>query len=154
MAKTALSRIEPHEEQTAEALIRDKWNEWTKNSNDMPTPLGFNILLQIYLRPEELKKVTRPDGSEQIIWAPQSVQTEDKYNSSGALVLALGPDAYKGERFNEPWCKPGDWVLIPRQEGQPFLYRGVACILLADDKVQCVIGGPEHLARINAGDRV
>ena len=49
-----------------------------------------------------------PDGKPVTIWAPPSVQRDDKYQSVAALVVAKGPQAYSGAKFPEgPWCRVG-----------------------------------------------
>jgi len=118
-------------------------------------PAGYLVAVKIYIRPEELKTIKREDGTEVTLYLPDTVRAEDKYSSVSALVCAVGPEAYQGEKFERsgPWCKVGDWILIPRYESTMVSYRGVAMALLPDDRVMAVITGPDDVASgKSAGD--
>lgn len=153
-APFSLSHIEAHEEEAVKELIDQHFIEMTGKPFDM-RPAGYLVAAKIYVRPEELKTIKREDGTEATIYLPDTVRAEDKYQSVSALVCAVGPDAYKGEKFEHsgPWCKPGDWVLIPRYEATAVSYRGVAMALLPDDRVMAVITGPEDVQAANLADR-
>lgn len=142
-APSATSFIEPHEEIIAQALMDELLSP-------RPRPCGYYVLLKTYIRPEELKKIKRDDGTEATIYISQKTAANDEYTSAAALVIEVGKDCYKGERFKDcgPWCKPGDWVLVPRYQGFSFTYRGVALQLLPDDKILGVIDDPA-VVRVN-----
>lgn len=155
-----LGYVEPHEEEQAARLIREEMKA-TVGSDELPKPAGWYLCLKIYVRPEELKKVKRPDGTEVTIFLPDTVRTEDKYQSVAALVVAKGPQAYGGKdrygnpRFPEgPWCRVGDWVLIPRYECHLIMWRGVALGMLPDDRVLAVLADPTDVLATNVADRV
>ena len=141
----SMSNIEAHEEEEAKALIDQHFVEMTGQPFDM-RPAGYLVAVKIYVRPEELKTITQEDGTEVTLYLPDTVRAEDKYSSVSALVCAVGPEAYQGEKFERsgPWCKVGDWILIPRYESM-VSYRGVAMALLPDDRVMAVIKGPEDV---------
>jgi co-chaperonin GroES (HSP10) len=149
-----LSNIEVYEEGAAKALIDEHFVEMTGQPFDMK-PAGYLVAAKIYVRPEELKTITREDGTEAKIYLPDTVRAEDKYQSVSALVCALGPDAYMGEKFahSGPWCKVGDWILIPRYEATAVSFRGVAMALLPDDRVMAIINGPDDVQAANAADK-
>lgn len=142
----SMSNIEAHEEEEAKALIDQHFIEMTGQPFDM-RPAGYLVAVKIYVRPEELKTITQEDGTEVTLYLPDTVRAEDKYSSVSALVCAVGPEAYQGEKFERsgPWCKVGDWILIPRYESTMVSYRGVAMALLPDDRVMAVIKGPEDV---------
>jgi len=142
----SMSNIEPHEEEAAKSLIDGEFTFMTGRPFDM-RPAGYLVAVKIYVRPEELKTITQDDGTEVTLYLPDTVRAEDKYSSVSALVCAVGPEAYHGEKFERsgPWCKVGDWVLIPRYESTMVSYRGVAMALLPDDRVMAVISGPEDV---------
>lgn len=150
----SLSNIEPNEEELAKALVNTHFIEMTGQPFDMK-PAGYLVAVKIYVRPEELKTITQEDGTEVTLYLPDTVRAEDKYSSVSALVCAVGPEAYQGEKFERsgPWCKVGDWVLIPRYESTLVSYRGVAMGLLPDDRVMAVINGPEDVMAGNTADR-
>lgn len=142
----SMSNIEPHEEELAQKFIDEQFIEMTGQSFDM-RPAGYLVAVKIYIRPEELKTIKKEDGTEVTLYLPDTVRAEDKYSSVSALVCAVGPEAYQGEKFERsgPWCKVGDWILIPRYESTMVSYRGVAVALLPDDRVMAVITGPEDV---------
>ena len=142
----SMSNIEAHEEEEAKALIDQHFVKMTGQPFDM-RPAGYLVAVKIYVRPEELKTITQEDGTEVTLYLPDTVRAEDKYSSVSALVCAVGPEAYQGEKFERsgPWCKVGDWILIPRYESTMVSYRGVAMALLPDDRVMAVIKGPEDV---------
>ena len=142
-----MSNIEPHEEALAQQFIDEQFIEMTGQPFDM-RPAGYLVAVKIYIRPEELKTIKKEDGTEVTLYLPDTVRAEDKYSSVSALVCAVGPEAYQGEKFERsgPWCKVGDWILIPRYESTMVSYRGVAVALLPDDRVMAVISGPEDVA--------
>ena len=142
----SMSNIEPHEEELAKQFIDEQFIEMTGQPFDM-RPAGYLVAVKIYIRPEELKTIKKEDGTEVTLYLPDTVRAEDKFSSVSALVCAVGPEAYQGEKFERsgPWCKVGDWILIPRYESTMVAYRGVAMALLPDDRVMAVITGPEDV---------
>jgi co-chaperonin GroES (HSP10) len=142
----SMSNIEPHEEALAQQFIDEQFIEITGKPFDM-RPAGYLVAVKIYIRPEELKTIKKEDGTEVTLYLPDTVRAEDKYSSVSALVCAVGPEAYQGEKFERsgPWCKVGDWILMPRYESTMVSYRGVAMALLPDDRVMAVISGPEDV---------
>lgn len=128
MTESKTSFIEPFEEEEAKNFIKEQLGY------EPPRPCGYQVLVKLYIRPEEIKSITREDGTVVQLYAPDTVRHEDRYISMCALVLALGPDCYKGERFQHSglWCKVGDWVIIPRNEGTQFLYNEIPVHLLPD----------------------
>jgi co-chaperonin GroES (HSP10) len=146
-----MSKIEPHEEALAKELIDEEFTAITGRSFDMQ-PAGYLVAVKIYVRPEELKTITQEDGTEVTLYLPDTVRAEDKYSSVSALVCAVGPEAYQGEKFERsgPWCKVGDWVMFPRYEGNAVSYRGVPMVLLPDDRILAVISDPSEIESINS----
>jgi co-chaperonin GroES (HSP10) len=142
----SMSNIEPNEEDLAKQVIDEQFIEMTGQPFDM-RPAGYLVAVKIYIRPEELKTIKKEDGTEVTLYLPDTVRAEDKYSSVSALVCAVGPEAYQGEKFERsgPWCKVGDWILIPRYESTMVSYRGVAVALLPDDRVMAVISGPDDV---------
>ena len=147
--KQGLSHVEAHEEELARQLIDAQFMAMTGKPFDM-RPAGYLVALKIYVEPEELSTITTEDGKQVTLYRPISVQAEEKYQSCSALVCALGPEAYQGEKFKDsgPWCKVGDWVMIPRYEATAVSYRGVAVALLPDDRVMAVITDPTDVKSV------
>ena len=145
----SMSKIEPHEEALAKQLIDEEFVAITGRSFDMQ-PAGYLVAVKIYVRPEELRTITQEDGTEVTLYLPDTVRAEDKYSSVSALVCAVGPEAYQGEKYSDsgPWCKVGDWVMIPRYEATAVSYRGVAVALIPDDRIMAVITDPTDVKSV------
>lgn len=109
----------------------------------LPHPVGFKILVA-------LPKVEETFGNEvKFVKARETVQME-QLTTVVALVLDVGPDAYKDEaRFpSGPWCKPGDYVLIGPYKGQRFSVYGREYRILNDDCIEGVVPDPAGYRRI------
>lgn len=155
-AKPRMSSIEAHEEEQARTLIAAHFSQITGGQEFKLRPGGYLIAVKIYIRPEELKTIKRDDGTEAKLFLPDIARAEDKYQSVAALVMAMGPEAYKGDRYagQEPWCKVGDWVVIPRYESFQLNYKGVVMALLPDDKIMAVIDDPTDVMAAHLADRI
>lgn len=105
-----LSKIEPHEETEARALVDAQFIDLTGKPLDL-SPAGYYIAVKIWV-PED--HIVTESGAK--LFMPETFRDERKYTSGVALVCAVGPDAYKGDKFAQtgPWCKVGDWVMFPR----------------------------------------
>jgi co-chaperonin GroES (HSP10) len=122
-----------------------------------PRPAGYHLVVKIYVREEDVCKLKDDEGNDildengkpKYIALPSSVTTEDKYRNCTALVLAVGPDAYKGKRFENSgsWCRIGDWVIIPRNEGTQINYRGIPMQIIPDDRILAIIQDPAFATR-------
>ena len=152
--KQGLSHVEAHEEELARELIDQQFIAMTGKPFDM-RPAGYLVALKIYIEPEELSEIVDVNGEKKVLYRPISVQAEEKYQSCSALVCALGPEAYQGEKFKEsgPWCKVGDWVMIPRYEATAVSYRGVAVALLPDDRIMAVITDPTDVKSVKEASK-
>lgn len=141
-----LSKILPHEEAEAKALIAEELN--ALGCIDPPAVTGWWVLVKTYIRPEMIKEIERDDGSKAQLYITPAAQAEDRFTSIAALVIGVGPDAYKDAvRFPAgPWCKVGDWVIVPRNEGFPIVYDGIAMQFIPDDKIVAVITDPAKTA--------
>jgi co-chaperonin GroES (HSP10) len=138
------SFIEDHEEQEAKEFIEKHLG--------FPAPrmAGYHMAVKIYVRPEDIHTfVDENTGETKSIYLPHTVTAHDKYRSCTALIVSMGPEAYKHERFKEsgPWCKVGDWVVIPRNEGTQVNYRGVPMQFIPDDRVLAIVEDPTHVTR-------
>lgn len=108
----------------------------------LPSPSGYKILIA-------LPQVAETYGESGII-KPTSVVRQDEVSSVVALVLDVGPDAYKDkEKFpSGPWCKPGDYVLVRAYSGTRFKVHGKEFRLINDDTVEGVVANPAAYSRI------
>lgn len=137
-----LSYIEDYEEADAIKMIEDLLGF------ERPRPTGYHIAVKIYVRDEDVGKLYDKDGRETLLYAPAQVSAHDKFRNCSALVLAIGPDAYRGSKFiSGPWVRVGDWVVIARNGGPQVNYRGVPVTFIPDDNIYCVIPDPTFVTR-------
>lgn len=140
--KFRLGFVEEYEEEQAIKMIEDLLGF------ERPRPTGYNVAVKIYVRDEEVGKILDKDGRETLLYAPPKVSAHDKFRNCSALVLALGPDAYRASKFpSGPWVRVGDWVVIARNGGPQVNYRGVPVTFIPDDNIYCVIEDPTHVTR-------
>ena len=62
-------------------------------------------------------------------------------------VLQIGPTAYTQTMFEKsgPWCKEGDFIMIPKISGTKLDFKGVPLTIVACDKVIAVIDNPKDI---------
>lgn len=146
-----LSFIEPQEEEEACKFIEEHLGF------EPPRPSGYHMAVKLYIRSEDVHQlkdengnpILDADGKPKYIAIPDSVTAHDKWRSCTALVVAQGPECYQSPRFMRtgPWCKVGDWVVIPRNEGVQINYRGIPMQLIPDDRVLAVVSDPSYVTR-------
>lgn len=137
MTKSNLSYIEVEEEEKAKELIKEYLGF------EAPRTCGWYIGVVLYI-PD---KLVNADGTESVLLKAEAHGMLDKFKSCVGLCVYQGSDAYKGDRFQHsgPWCKVGDWVVIPRAEGRQVNYRGRSMHLLPDDKILMVVEDPKYV---------
>jgi len=121
-----------------EALNEIKHLPTDKILDRLPNPTGWRILVLPY------KGQGKTKGG--IILSDTTIE-ERGFTTVTALVLKVGPDAYKHtERFpNGPWCKKGDWIIFGRYAGSRFGIEGGEVRILNDDEIIAVVKDPEDI---------
>lgn len=124
---------------------------------ELPHATGYHMWVKLYTRPEDIVQLKDDAGNALLdefgkpraLILPKSVTTNDKWSSCVALVVQQGPDCYTGKRFEHsgPWCRVGDWIVIPRNEGIQVSYRGIPMQLIPDDRAMSIIKDPTHVVR-------
>lgn len=110
-----------------------------EKATQLPNPSGYHILVAI---PEIENKYESG-----IIKADSTMHYEEVL-STVFFVVKLGPDAYKGERFQSgPWCKEGDFVLARPNSGTRLKIHGREFRLINDDSVEAVVDDPRGISR-------
>lgn len=154
-AKTdsATSYILPNEVKEAKALIEGNLKF------PMPEICGFNMLVKIHIREEDLYEykdkhgnpIKGKNGKSIKIALPPSIRASEKYSSCTALVLAQGPRCYTDEKYKDsgPLCRVGDFIVFPRNEchGSQFSYRGFEVQIITDECVYQVVKCPTDIVR-------
>ena len=160
--KFRLSYIEDYEEDEAIKQIEDLLGF------ERPRVAGYYMTVKLYIRPEEIVTFTDDKGVTKSLYMPDQVSAHDKYKSIVGLVIAQGPECYRGPRWEEslitrctrklfnrfmsprrkfPYCKIGDWVRFPRNEGMQYNHRGLAVQDIPDNKIYGTIQDPSHVTR-------
>lgn len=128
-----------------------------------PPPMaGFYMAIAIH----EEKYARTSDGRKSFIVNANA--DEEKFRNPTGLVVSQGPWCYQGEHFKEPilekicrfffgrwmepsiyrpWCRVGDFVVLPRHEGQMINYRGIPLMMLRDTKIYSPIENPSYITR-------
>lgn len=102
---------------------------------------GYNLVVQPF---EAEQKITTENGMQ--LFLPDSFRDDVTYLSNVCRVLAVGPTAYTQEMFQgKPWCKVGDYVIIPKNTGQKILWKKKQVTIVACDRVIAVVDDPAHI---------
>jgi co-chaperonin GroES (HSP10) len=105
--------------------------------DELPEPSGWRILVLPFTPKEKTK------GG--LIIAQESLDRLRIATNCG-YVLKMGPLAYKDKnKFEQPWCKKGDWVIFARYAGSRLPIEGGEIRILNDDEVLGTIKDPESV---------
>ena len=112
-------------------------NIGTETVDQLPEPAGYRILVLPFTPKEKTK------GG--ILFSQESLD-KARIATTRRYVLKMGDLAYKDkDKFNEPWCKIGDWVMFARYAGARLPIEGGEVRILNDDEVLGTIGDPESV---------
>ena len=126
-------------------VVDDKVSAFLEEIKDavpyLPKPVGYQILLGLYVPPEKTK------GG---IFLTDKVRDESKWQGKVALVLAIGDQAYASDNmrvFPRPWCEVGDWVQFASydQQGSKFQIGRYWFALVTDDTIRATVPDPEAI---------
>ncbi len=111
---------------------------------DIPSQLPDPTANRILVAPKQVDEKT--DGG---IFLSEERRSKESDASVLFCVLKLGPDAYndKSKFPNGPWCKEGDWVILPAYSGAKVFVQGMEFRIINDDTVHAVIEDPRSVAR-------
>lgn len=76
------------------------------------------VLVATYIAPPQVMK--GPGGERVLLHRPDNSLAEDRFQGKAALVLKVGPLAFKDEgaiKFGGIMVKPGDWVVVKPSDG-------------------------------------
>ena len=105
--------------------------------DELPVPSGWRLLVLPFTPKEKTK------GG--ILFSQEQLDKARIATTCG-YVLKMGDLAYKDkEKFNEPWCKIGDWVMFARYAGARLPIEGGEVRILNDDEVLGTIKNPESV---------
>lgn len=135
-----LGFVTPEEEELAKAQIRESLGF------EPPRAHGYQLLVKIHERKDTFKD---SEGNDTGIAMPEMIAAHEKFQNVTALVIGMGPIAYKDSRFDEsgPLCRIGDWIIIPYSNGTPFNYRNVPMRFIPDDCSLGSVDDPDYVTR-------
>ena len=157
MSKETLSTLEKAKEAPKIKLgLQDKYEEEKKNLppepeplspdnigdtvDELPEPSGYRILV--------LPFTPKSKSAGGIIFSQESLDKARIATTCG-YVLKMGDLAYKDkDKFGEPWCKKGDWVIFARYAGSRLPIEGGEVRILNDDEVLGTVKDPESLLHL------
>ena len=108
--------------------------------DDLPEPSGYRLLVLPFTPKNKTK------GG--ILFSQESLDKARIATTCG-YVLKMGDLAYKDkDKFGEPWCKKGDWVIFARYAGSRLPIEGGEVRLLNDDEVLGTVSDPESILHL------
>ena len=123
--------------------LEEKYNsepkkEITKDTNKLPQPTGWRILVLPFKMNEKTK------GG---LLITESVIERQQVAAQTGLVWAMGAQCYADkERYpSGPWCKKGDWVVFARYAGSRIQIEGGEVRLLNEDEVLATVKDPKDI---------
>ena len=115
-------------------------NIGTETVDELPEPSGYRILVLPFTPKNKTK------GG--ILFSQESLDKARIATTCG-YVLKMGDLAYKDkDKFGEPWCKKGDWVIFARYAGSRLPIEGGEVRILNDDEVLGTVKDPESLLHL------
>lgn len=111
-----------------------------KDRSKMPIPTGYKVLVALPKLEEKTKGgIIRPDV----------LKDREEHATLIGYVVALGDGAYidKSKTPGSPWCKPGDWIVLPTYSGTIVWVEDIQYRLINEDSVQAVVPYPAAVRR-------
>ena len=157
MSKETLSTSEPKKTESPKHInaLEEKYKEEAKQEShvkrldqdnikevedELPNPVGYRILVLPFTPKEKTK------GG--ILFSQEQLDKARIATTCG-YVIKMGDLAYKDkDKYNEPWCKKGDWVIFARYAGSRLPIEGGEVRILNDDEVIGTIKDPESVLHV------
>ena len=108
--------------------------------DELPEPSGYRILV--------LPFTPKTKSAGGILFSQETLDKARIATTCG-YVLKMGPLAYRDkDKFDEPWCKKGEWVIFARYAGSRLPIEGGEVRILNDDEVLGAVKDPESLLHL------
>ena len=108
--------------------------------DELPEPSGYSILV--------LPFTPKTKSAGGILFSQETLDKARIATTCG-YVLKMGPLAYRDkDKFDEPWCKKGEWVIFARYAGSRLPIEGGEVRILNDDEVLGTVKDPESLLHL------
>ena len=105
--------------------------------DELPEPSGYRILV--------LPFTPKTKSAGGILFSQETLDKARIATTCG-YVLKMGDLAYQDkDKFKDPWCKKGDWVIFARYAGSRLPIEGGEVRILNDDEVLGTVKDPESL---------
>jgi len=115
-------------------------NIGSETVDELPNPSGYRLLVLPF---------TPKNKSDGGILFSQETLDKARIATTCGYVLKMGDLAYKDkDKFNDPWCKKGDWVIFARYAGSRLPIEGGEVRILNDDEVLGTVKDPESLLHL------
>ena len=115
-------------------------NIGSETVDELPNPSGYRLLVLPF---------TPKNKSDGGILFSQETLDKARIATTCGYVLKMGDLAYKDkDKFGEPWCKKGDWVIFARYAGSRLPIEGGEVRILNDDEVLGTIKDPESILHL------
>lgn len=91
----------------------------------------------------------KKDGTKSNILMAAPHQQHELFTTCVGLVCAMNRSCYQDERFRltGPYCRLGEWAVIPRNEGILMYLKGKPVHILYDDRVVGTVKDPKSVRR-------
>jgi co-chaperonin GroES (HSP10) len=108
--------------------------------DELPEPSGYRILV--------LPFTPKTKSAGGILFSQETLDKARIATTCG-YVLKMGDLAYQDkDKFKDPWCKKGDWVIFARYAGSRLPIEGGEVRILNDDEVLGTVKDPESLLHL------
>ena len=108
--------------------------------DELPNPSGYRILV--------LPFTPKTKSAGGILFSQETLDKARIATTCG-YVLKMGDLAYQDkDKFKDPWCKKGDWVIFARYAGSRLPIEGGEVRILNDDEVLGTVKDPESLLHL------
>ena len=115
-------------------------NIGSETVDELPNPSGYRLLVLPF---------TPKNKSNGGILFSQETLDKARIATTCGYVLKMGDLAYKDkDKFSDPWCKKGDWVIFARYAGSRLPIEGGEVRILNDDEVLGTVKDPESLLHL------
>jgi co-chaperonin GroES (HSP10) len=115
-------------------------NIGSETVDELPNPSGYRLLVLPF---------TPKNKSDGGILFSQETLDKARIATTCGYVLKMGDLAYKDkDKFSDPWCKKGDWVIFARYAGSRLPIEGGEVRILNDDEVLGTVKDPESLLHL------
>ena len=108
--------------------------------DELPNPSGYRILV--------LPFTPKTKSAGGILFSQETLD-KARISTTCGYVLKMGDLAYQDkDKFKDPWCKKGDWVIFARYAGSRLPIEGGEVRILNDDEVLGTVKDPESLLHL------